>query len=469
MKFSDLWSWEGTMDRGPYALVGLIGFAVKHNLDRLVATIVFHRKWDLFNYWIPLDRAVRITSLAPADRTFLATMLVLSIPFIWVGVVLTMRRLRATGLPAWLVVLFFAPYLNLLFFITLCIYPSQRSDVAPRSLRIGGSRILKRIIPESNWGSAAIALVITSALGAAATELSVNALAIYGWGLFVALPFCLGLFSVLLYRYHRPRSLRSCLAVASLSVVLLGALLLAFAVEGLICLVMATPIALVLAWIGGSMGYAIQQKHWDHVQTGAAFGAIVLFVPLVMGTEALKPRELPLLQVSTQIEIAAPPETVWHFLVSFPTLPRPTEWPFRVGIAFPIRSTLMGSGLGAQRECQFSSGQFIEPIQVWEENRRLRFSISGEPLVMEELSPYGHIHTRHIDGQYFQAQDAEFVLTRLPNGHTLLAGTSRYRNRMWPVAYWSLWSDAIVHEIHLRVFRHIKNLAESEVTQARIQ
>ena len=267
-----------------------------------------------------------------------------------------------------------------------------------------------------------MALVISSVLGAAATLLSVNVLAIYGWGLFVALPFCLGFFSVLLYGYHRPRSLRSCLAVASMSVVLLGLFLLALAVEGVICLAMAAPIGLILALMGGSMGYLIQQKHWDRFQTRATFSALLLFVPFFMGTEALKPQQPPLLQITTQIEINAPPEEVWPFLTSFPTLPPPTEWPFRIGISYPIRSTLRGSGLGAQRECQFSSGQFIEPIQVWQENKRLGFSISGEPLVMEELSPYGHIHTRHIDGGYFQAQDAEFVLTQLPGGRTLLAG-----------------------------------------------
>jgi hypothetical protein len=462
MKFSDLWSSEGTIDRGPYAFVGLVGFAIKHNLDRALATFAFHRKWGLFNYWIPLDQAVRVTSLVPTDRTFLLSMLVLSLPFIWVGVVLTMRRLRATGLPPWLVVLFFAPYLNLLFFVILCIYPSRRTDDMQRSLRTGGNRALKRIIPDSNWGSAAMALVISSLIGAAATVLSVNVLAIYGWGLFVALPFCLGFFSVVLYGYHRPRSLRSCLAVASLSVVLLGLLLLGLAVEGAICLVMAAPIGLILALMGGSMGYLIQQRHWDHLQTRATFSALLLFVPFLMGTEALKPQPPPLLQVTTQIEINAPPEAVWQFLTSFPPLPPPTEWPFRVGIAYPIQSTLRGSGLGAQRECQFSSGKFIEPIQVWQKNERLVFVISGEPLVMEELSPYGHIHTRHVDGGYFQAQDAEFVLTRLPSGRTQLTGTSHYRNQMWPVFYWQLWSNAIVHQIHLRVFQHIKRLAEAE-------
>ncbi len=466
MKFSDLWSWKGTIDRGSYAVIGLVGFGIKHNFDRLVATLVFHRRWSLFNYWMPLDQAVRISALSPSDRTFLACMLALSLPFILVGVTLTIQRLRAMGLPLWLVVLFFAPYANLAFFLILCIYPSQSAVDAAKSPRARENRTLNKIIPESNWGSAAMAVLISSVVGVVATLLSVTGFSVYGWGLFVALPFCLGIVSALLYGYHHERSLWGCLGVAALSVAVLGMLLLALAIEGLICLLMAAPIGLVLAMLGGGVGHLIQQRRRNRLQTQVTFSAMLLFLPLLMGTEALKLQQPPLIQVQTQIEINARPETVWRFLTSFPTLPPPTEWPFRVGIAYPIRSILRGSGLGARRECQFSSGDFVEPIKVWDENRRLQFSVSGEPLVMEELSPYGHIHTRHIDGQYFQAQDADFVLTPLPNGHTLLTGTSRYRNRMWPAAYWRLWSDAIVHQIHLRVFRHIKQLAEADEMQA---
>jgi hypothetical protein len=43
--FAELWRSSGTIDRGPYALVGLIGFTLKHNVDRLIATYVFHRPW----------------------------------------------------------------------------------------------------------------------------------------------------------------------------------------------------------------------------------------------------------------------------------------------------------------------------------------------------------------------------------------------------------------------------------------
>ncbi|HXW55032.1 MAG TPA: SRPBCC family protein [Candidatus Cybelea sp.] len=457
----DLWSWDGKIDRGTYALVGLTAFAVKHNLDRLLAR-AFHRPWSLFNYWIPVGRAVRITSLGSSDRAFLFWMCMLSLPFIWVGVVLTLRRLRAMGLPLWLVALFFAPYLNLLFFLLLCIYPSQDAGEASRAGRQPGGRRMDRIIPDSLWGSAAVAVLISSLLGVAGTLLGVNTrLAVYGVGLFVALPFCLGLLSALLHGYHQSRTLPSCLLVAVLSIGLLGLLLLALAVEGLICLLMAAPIALLLGLLGGTVGYYIQRRRGSHFETQATLGVVLLFVPLLLGAEGLRPAQPPLLEVRTQIEINAPPETVWRFLSSFPTLPRPTEWPFRVGIAYPLRSTLAGSGIGARRECEFSTGDFVEPIRVWEPNHRLAFEISGEPPVMQEMSPYGHIHTRHIDGQYFHPRDAEFVLTLLRNGHTLLTGTSHYENRMWPVAYWRLWSDEIVHDIHRRVFRQIKRLSEA--------
>lgn len=50
MRFADLWTWRGSVGRGTYALVGAIGFAIKHNLDRMVAHNVLHRRWGIFNY-----------------------------------------------------------------------------------------------------------------------------------------------------------------------------------------------------------------------------------------------------------------------------------------------------------------------------------------------------------------------------------------------------------------------------------
>ena len=107
--FADLWRPSGTLDRGTYALVGLLGFALKHNLDRFVAAYGFHRPWTLFNYWVPVRDVARITELRASEAVFLGTMVALSLPFIWVGVILTMKRLRNAGLPSQLVTLFLSP------------------------------------------------------------------------------------------------------------------------------------------------------------------------------------------------------------------------------------------------------------------------------------------------------------------------------------------------------------------------
>jgi len=458
--FSDLWRWDGTIGRGPYALIGVIGFAIKHNLDRLVASLVFHRRWDLFNYWIPPTRAVRITALPRQDASMLATLLALALPFIWAGVVLTLRRLRAIGLPIWLVVIFFLPFVNLLFFLLLSILPS-RWTVAEGDLPPGepAKPILDRLIPDSAVGSVAMAVLLTLPFELAAVWLGVTVFATYGWSLFVALPFCHGLASVLLYGYHRPRNLGSCILVSLLSPAVLGLVLLAVAIEGVICLIMAWPIAAALSLIGGSIGYLVQLRPRAQRQVPAALMLLILLLPALMGAEYVDPPSPPVFEVRTSIEIGAPPQAVWRQLIAFADLPAPEEWIFRIGVAYPTRARLEGTGVGAIRHCVFSTGAFTEPITVWDEPHLLRFKVTANPPPLEEWTPYSEIHPAHLKG-FLVSRQGQFLLTPLPGGRTRLEGTTWYQHHMWPAAYWQLWSDAIIHRIHLRVLNHIKFQAE---------
>ena len=125
IRFSELWQWHGTVDRKNYVLVGVVGLAIKHNMDRIVATAVFGRRFTPWNYWIPPVDAIRINSLSPADSRFLATMAIIALPFIWIGLAMTVRRLRSTGLPLWLVLFFFIPIGNLVFFLVLSLIPAR--------------------------------------------------------------------------------------------------------------------------------------------------------------------------------------------------------------------------------------------------------------------------------------------------------------------------------------------------------
>ncbi|MGH7221754.1 MAG: hypothetical protein ACRELF_00845, partial [Gemmataceae bacterium] len=133
------------------------------------------------------------------------------------------------------------------------------------------------------------------------------------------------------------------------------------------------------------------------------------------------------------------------------------------GIAYPQRAEIHGTGVGAVRHCVFSTGTFVEPIDVCDPPSRLRFRVTEQPEPMHEWSPYS-IHPPHLH-HYLVCREGQFLLEALPGGRTRLIGTTWYSNRMWPAVYWNLWSDTIIHRIHLRVLKHIQQLAEAPAEQ----
>jgi Polyketide cyclase / dehydrase and lipid transport/Protein of unknown function (DUF805) len=382
-----------------------------------------------------------------------------TVPFAWVGLALTLRRLRDAGLPGWLAALFFLPFLNLLFFLVLCAVPSARAAAPELHQR----RRLERLLPRGPWASAATGLVLTSLLAVLLTLLGTVGLETYGWGLFVGIPFLTGMLSAALYGYHEPRSLGGCVGVALGSVGLASALLVGLAIEGVICVATAAPLAAALATFGGLVGYGLQRRSRP-ASTSGAYSVAILLLPLLLGAEsAVGPRAAPS-EVRTTIVVEAPPSVVWRHVVSFAELPPPEELLFRTGIAYPTRAVIEGDGVGAVRRCRFSTGDFVEPITAWEEPRLLAFSVASQPPPMRELSPWGGIHPPHLDG-FLRSQRGRFRLRPLPGGRTQLEGTTWYENRMWPAAYWRLWSDELIHRIHRRVLDHVAREAERDAVR----
>jgi hypothetical protein len=432
---------------------------LKYCLDKIVAFVVFGRQWFLWSYWQPLGPDARVNAIHPDTRAFAGTMLILALPFIWLGVTLTVQRLRDAGKPLWLVVLFFVPVINLLFFLLLCAMESHSVAAERAASPWPETHTLDRWIPRSAIGAAAASTGMTIAIGSMFTVLGTEVLQSYGWGLFVALPFCLGLFSVLVYSYHEPRSYSSCMAVSLVPVALVGAMLIFVPIEGMICVFMAVPIALALAALGGMLGYAIQAGYWLNKGTPAMLSIVFLFTPVFQGVEHWVKPPAETFEVRTAIEVNAPPEKVWNQVVAFAEIPPPKELLFRAGIAYPIRAEISGHGVGAVRQCIFSTGPFAEPIEVWDEPRLLKFGVTANPAPLNELSPYGSIQPAHLHG-YFVSKQGQFLLTALPGGRTRLEGATWYQHTMWPAAYWHLWSDYIIHKIHLRVLEHIRVAVE---------
>ena len=306
-----------------------------------------------------------------------------------------------------------------------------------------------------------ISIAIPCMLGWGLAFLATNIFRDYAFGLFIWLPTVMGAVSTILAAYNNQasRNLLRNISFATLGIFCLG--LLTFAWEGVVCLIMAAPIGLLFTYIGYRIGYlVIKGKMKNNAITIVI--VLILSVPAFMAFDSLNGSSEALRSVTTSIEINAKPAAVWKNVIEFPLLGQPTEFVFRSGIAYPISAQISGRGVGAIRKCNFSTGSFIEPITVWNDEKLLEFDVDSQPEPLKEFSFYDNLHPNHLHG-YWISKRGQFKLTQLSNGHTLLEGTTWYINKIEPGFYWTLWSDYIVHKIHERVLEHIKIHAEQSL------
>lgn len=434
------------LGRGRYLAYGLGLMLLKHNLDRWLAHNAFGRDWNVWSYWG--RRPENPLALAQPDRDFYLSLLALAIPFALLGFALTLRRLRDAGLPAWLGIVFFVPFINVAFFLMLVLLPSDRGNAPPP-----GSW-LERFAPRSGFGAATAGLAVAAALSIITALCIDSSLGAYAWGLFVGTPVAMGMASAMMFNVHTLRSMKATIGVALISLLFSALILFGLLVEGLICIAMAAPIAIPLVATGAMAGHMMMRLRIRYAET---LLPALLLVPGLGMLESHRAAEQ--IEVRTVIEIAAPPDVVWRNVVSFSDLPPAREWYFKTGIAYPLRATISGTGVGAVRRCEFSTGAFVEPITAWEAPQRLAFGVTAQPPTMHELS-LAQITPPHLGDKYIRSERGEFLLEALPGGRTRLTGTTWYELRFWPAAYWRLWSDAIIHRIHMRVLNHAKQLSE---------
>lgn len=303
----------------------------------------------------------------------------------------------------------------------------------------------------------AIAVLLPAFGGLACASLGALFFKDYGWALFLGVPLAVSFASGLLYRGFVEASLGKTYGVSVLSLLALGGFILLFAIDGLICLLMALPLALLLALPASAAGFHLAKRMT--ARRPALLGLLMFLVlPLMMGFESrYRGGESPHMVVSSII-IHAPIGTVWKSVIAFDPIPAPPRGIFRMGIAYPIEATIVGEGVGAIRHCVFSTGAFVEPITQWDEPSVLAFDVAQNPPPMKEFSIYRNLQAPHLHGT-FTATKGQFKL-RTEGGATIVEGTTWYHQKLSPDWYWGRISDEIVHRIHMRVLEHIKGEAE---------
>jgi uncharacterized membrane protein YhaH (DUF805 family) len=450
VSLSRLWfSFDAPVSRRAYLLSGLALAALKYAVDQSILRAFGGTVWMPTDYLRPLTRLWPTPPGGAQVPTAAVLLLALwTLPFIWIGSSMSMRRAMDAGRSGWLALLFLVPGLSWLAILVLCLLPSRASERHPGEQRRQARR------RDAAWRAVMAGVLV----GLAMSALSVYGMRSYGASLFFLTPFVIGALTAFLFCRRFPTATTwETLGVVTATVAAVCVVLLLAAQEGAVCLAMAIPLAALVSLIGAFIGR--QMAVADRGPEAHAVLALAV-LPLSSFIEALGPAEVPLREVRSSVIIDAPPPVVWRKVIAFPPLPAPSELVFRLGVAYPIRARLVGEGVGAVRYCEFSTGPFVEPITAWEPEKRLSFDVVRQPPPLIEMSPYAHIAPPHLDG-YFRSRRGEFRLIALPHGRTRLEGSTWYELRIGPEAYWTIHADWLVHAIHARVLRSIKKAAEA--------
>lgn len=261
---------------------------------------------------------------------------------------------------------------------------------------------------------------------------------------FVIVPFLMGIISAWFWR-DRDLSGRMVIMRSIINCIIAVALSFVFLEEGVICLIIVSPLLWSFIVAGTFAGRTMFKR--DNTTLNVSIVALLLLVFVIDSTSVHHYENM----VADSIIIKAPVSTVWKNVVAYKRNTSPDKyWLFKLGMPSPVESTTEGYYLGAKRKCIFSNGYvFDEKIVVYDENKNLTFDITGQPRDPEIM---GHIDI--LRGQ--------FLLKDNGDGTTTVTGNSWYRLYVFPAWYYDIWAKSITRNVHLRVMEHIKQISEAQ-------
>ena len=309
----------------------------------------------------------------------------------------------------------------------------------------------------TRWTTGTRGLLAGIALTVAAVALSTLVFGSYGYGVFVISPFLVGFTTAAIANAQRDLGARDTNRLVAGTITLGGLALIAVALEGAICLLMAAPLGFVMARLGGVLGRAVAVHRLSSARQTLSSVAVL---PIVLVGEFLLAPMAPFETHNTVI-IDAPPARVWEAIVKMERIDGPPPVGADLGIAYPLRATIVGEGVGATRFGAFSTGTAVERVTEWETGRKLTFAVLNDVPSMRELSPYAELNTPHSIG-YFFTKETSFELIPSESGGTQLIERTSHILKLEPALYWLPLASVMIDQNNARVLAWIKHQAERD-------
>jgi Polyketide cyclase / dehydrase and lipid transport len=238
--------------------------------------------------------------------------------------------------------------------------------------------------------------------------------------------------------------------------VLLGAI---FLREGVVCILMLSPIWIGSGLLGVSAVYSLRNRMDEPNRVNAS---VMLLLPLIaMQLEAALPVPVTGERVTSAIVINAPADQVWPHLLSIPAIRADEgQWNLSqdvIGILRPSNAQIVETAQGLVRKAEWGpNARFDEVITALDPGRAIqwRFHFPDDSIrryTDEHVDPAGHV---------FRIETGGYRIEPLSGGRTWLVLETRYRMQTPMAVYAAWWGQFFLSDIQDNVLTIIKDRAE---------
>lgn len=243
---------------------------------------------------------------------------------------------------------------------------------------------------------------------------------------------------------------------------------LALNLEGIICVVLWLPLALLLSSLGGLIAGLLLWFFPSDRSKNYCVLAVALLPFVAAPIESMKQAATQVRTVETDIEINAPAGVVWQQIRSVPKISEAEQsfdFSHLLGFPRPVEAVLQGEGVGAVRYARFEGKVlFTERVTEWEERKRLAFTIKADTMDIPPTTFDEHVT---VGGRYFDVLRGCYWIEEQGPGRTLLHLSSDQRLSTGFNFYSHLWTEALMADLQNYILKIIKRRCETEAQTAK--
>ncbi len=221
--------------------------------------------------------------------------------------------------------------------------------------------------------------------------------------------------------------------------------LLAGALEGIVCVLMASPIFFVMMFVGYKFQQSVVKKEPKDSQKLLISLAPILLLLILDPIEQMLQPEPKIVTIENSIVLDYSPEIVFDEVKQMDKLDAEKPIGLWLGLPSPYRCELEADTVGAKRNCLFENGKIIAEITKYEKGRILEMDVIDYSLTGRD---------------WFEFVDATYTFESI-NEKTKITRTSSYKSILHPRAYWQPLENWGIEQEHVFVLNSLKkNLKE---------